>query len=93
MFGHMITITFVVVAALLSVLVAWLVNLVVGWMSGEHPKDTPHQSVDVFLQLFHDSYLGFVGTLFDWSRCPTWLRLVFYLIAGVCVLLTFTQVI
>ena len=53
MFGHMITITFVVVAALLSVLVAWLVNLVVGWMSGEHPKDTPHQSVDVFLQLFH----------------------------------------
>jgi hypothetical protein len=35
----MSTFMFICIAALLALFIAWIVNALVGWMSGEHPSD------------------------------------------------------
>ena len=71
------TLVFLLIVAVVAFLVAWVVNLVVGWISGEHPGDTGRQAVDVFFGIFGGMRLGLLARLLDRSTFP-WVRWIIY---------------
>ena len=59
--------------AITALLIAWIANAVVGWLSGERPRDTGRLGLDTFFRIFAIRELGFVGQLlsaFGWDKLP-----------------------
>jgi len=51
--------------AVAAFLVAWVVNGLVGLLSGEHPRDTGRQWLDTFLRIFVVLELGWIGRVLN----------------------------
>ena len=82
----MSTLMFICIAAGLALFIAWLVNALVGWMSGEHPGDTGRQAGDVFFRILGVVRLGMIGRLLDRVGWPPWVRWIIYFAGGVFIL-------
>lgn len=52
--------------AVAAFLVAWVVNGLVGLMSGEHPRDTGRLWLDTFLRIFAVLELGWIGRILNY---------------------------
>jgi hypothetical protein len=74
---------FICIAAGFAFLAAWFVNLLVAWMSGEHPGDTGRQFVDVFFRILGVSEFGFIGRILDAVGGPV--RWIIYIAAGMLI--------
>ncbi len=69
-------------------LVAWLVNGLVGVMSGENPRDTGRLGAETFLRLFAVFELGAIGRMLNYLGLTGWPRKL-VLFAGLLCLLAF----
>lgn len=52
--------------AVAAFLVAWVVNGLVGLLSGEHPRDTGRLWLDTFLRIFAVLELGWIGRILSY---------------------------
>ena len=77
---------FIAGLGLAAFLVAWIVNGLVGMMSGENPRDTGRLGVEVFLRLFTILELGFIGRALNYLGLTGWLRKLVLFIGLLCVL-------
>ena len=68
-------------------LVAWIVNSLVGLLSGERPRDTGSLWFDIFFRFFVILELGFIGRLLSYLGLTGWPRKAIIFIGMVCVLL------
>ena len=72
---------------LAAFLVAWVVNGLVGLLSGENPRDTGRLGADVFLRLFAVLELGLIGRVLNYAGFTGWPRKFVLFIGLLCVLL------
>ena len=68
-------------------LVAWVVNGLVGILSGEKPRDTGRLWVDIFLRLFVVLELGLIGRALNYVGLKGRFRKIFLFVGLLCVLL------
>ncbi len=68
-------------------LMAWVVNGIIGLLSGEKPRDTGRLWVDIFLRLFAILELGFIGRILNYVGLAGLPRKVVLFIGLLCVLL------
>ena len=73
--------------AVAAFLVAWVVNGLIGLLSGERPRDTGSLWLDVFLRLFAVLELGFVGRILNYVGLAGLPRKVVLFVGLLCVLL------
>ena len=73
--------------AVAAFLVAWVVNGLVGLLSGERPRDTGRLWLDIFLRLFGVLELGFIGRILNYVGLGGLLRKVLLFIGLLCLLL------
>jgi hypothetical protein len=80
--------SFVMLAAfgVAAFLVAWIVNSLVGLLSGERPRDTASLWFDVFFRLFAILELGFIGRILNYAGLTGWPRKAIFFIGTLCVL-------
>jgi hypothetical protein len=80
---------FVILAAfgLAAFLVAWVVNGLVGMMSGEKPGDTGRLWLDVFLRMFGVLELGLIGRVLNYIGLKGRPRKVCLFVGLLCLLL------
>lgn len=60
------TLVRILVITVVALLVAWLVNGLVGLLSGERPRDTNRLGMEVFLRLFAVLELGIIGRILNY---------------------------
>ena len=78
------------VFAILAFLIAWIVNGIIGILSGERPQDTGSLWIDVFCKLLAVFELGFLGRLlnnFGFQGIPRKLILLLGLLCLLAILL------
>jgi hypothetical protein len=68
-------------------LVAWIVNGLVGLLSGERPRDTGSLWLDVFLRLFAVLELGVIGRILSYIGLDGLPRKLVLFVGLLCVLL------
>jgi len=73
--------------AVAAFLVAWVVNGLVGLLSGERPRDTGSLWLDIFLRLFAVLELGFIGRILNYVGLDGLPRKVVLFVGLLCVLL------
>ena len=78
---------FIAILGLAAFLIAWVVNGLVGLMSGENPRDTGRLGADVFLRLFAVLELGLIGRVLNYVGFTGWPRKFALFIGLLCVLL------
>lgn len=61
-----------------ALLAAWLVNTLVGIMSGEHPKDTGRVWSDMMMRMFAAMEFGLVGRILGYLATTGWPLRVLY---------------
>src|SRR2546427_4407247 len=81
--------SFVMLAAfgVAAFLVAWVVNALVGLLSGERPRDTASLWFDIFFRFFAILELGLIGRVLSYLGLTGWPRKAVFFIGMVCVLL------
>src|SRR5437016_9574914 len=72
--------------AVAALLVAWVVNGLVGLMSGERPRDTGRLWADVFLRIFMILELGVIGRVLNYLGVSGGPRKLVFFIGLLCVL-------
>jgi len=72
-------------------LVAWVVNGLVGLLSGERPRDTGRLWLDIFLRFFAILELGFVGRMLSYVGFQGWPRKLVLFLGLICLLLFFLR--
>ena len=80
--GRMYSLMFICLFAGFALLIAWSVNAVIAWMSGEHPGDTGRQFGDIFFRVLGvgPPGPGFLGRLLNAVAGP-W-RWILYIAGG-----------
>jgi hypothetical protein len=73
--------------AVAAFLVAWMVNGIVGLLSGERPRDTGRLWVDALFGIFSILELGFVGRILNHLGINTLPRKFIIFVGLLCVLL------
>src|SRR5262245_31003370 len=73
--------------AVAAFLVAWIVNGLVGLLSGEGPRDTVSQWADIFSRLFMVLELGVIGRVLNYCGLSGWPRKFVFFVGLLCVLL------
>jgi len=68
-------------------LVAWVVNGLVGLLSGDKPRNTASLWTDVFLRLFIVLELGVIGRMLNYWGLTGWPRKLVFFLGLLCVLL------
>jgi hypothetical protein len=68
-------------------LVAWVANVLVGLLRGEHPEDTGRLWADIFLRLFAVLELGLIGRVLNYCGLVGWPRKLVLFVGLLCVLL------
>jgi hypothetical protein len=68
-------------------LAAWIVNGLVGLLSGERPRDTGRLWLDIFLRVFVVLELGFIGRMLNYVGLGGLPRKVILFVGLLCVLL------
>jgi hypothetical protein len=68
-------------------LVAWVVNGLVGMMSGEKPGDTGRLWLDIFLRMFGILELGVIGRVLNEFGLKGWSRKAVLFVGLLCLLL------
>jgi len=81
------SVVMVAVFAVAAFLVAWVVNSLVGLLSGERPRDTGSLWLDIFLRFFAILELGFIGRMLSYVGFQGWPRKLVLFIGLLCVLL------
>ena len=76
----MYALMFICIFAGFALLIAWGVNALIAWMSGEHPGDTGRQFGDIFFRVLGVARLGFIGRLLNAVDGP-W-RWILYIAGG-----------
>jgi hypothetical protein len=81
--------SFIMLAAfgVAAFLVAWIVNSLVGLLSGERPRDTASLWFDIFFRFFSILELGLVGRLLSYLGLTGWPRKAVFFIGTDCLLL------
>src|SRR6266568_9192510 len=81
--------SFVMLAAfaVAAFLVAWVVNGLVGLLSGERPRDTGSLWLDIFLRIFMVLELGVIGRVLNYCGFSGWPRKLVFFVGLLCVLL------
>jgi hypothetical protein len=81
--------SFVVLAAfgVAAFLVAWVVNSLVGLLSGERPRDTASLWFDIFFRFFAVLELGLIGRVLSYLGLTGWPRKAMMFIGMLCILL------
>jgi len=69
-----------------ALLVAWVVNTLVGIMSGEHPRDTGRLWSDIIMRIFAAMEFGLVGRIFGYMASVGWPLRVLYGLGAIGVL-------
>ena len=82
----LIDLAFVAAIGLGAFLVAWIVNALVGIMSGENPRDTGRLGFEIFLRLFAVLELGIVGRVLNYLGLSGWSRKLTLSVGLLCVL-------
>ncbi len=82
----MYDLAFIAALGLAAFLVAWIVNGLVGMMSGENPRDTGRLGVEVFLRLFAVLELGVIGRVLNYLGLTGWPRKLVLFVGLLCVL-------
>ena len=77
---------FIAALGLAAFLVAWVVNGLVGMMSGENPRDTGRLGGEIFLRLFAVLELGVIGRVLNYLGLTGWLRKFVVFVGLLCVL-------
>lgn len=72
---------------LAALVIAWVVNGMVGWLSGERPKDTGRLWADIFLRFFTILELGWIGRLLTRMGLNGWPGKFVAIVGMICVLL------
>ena len=83
----MYNLAFLAAFAVAAFLVAWVVNGLVGLMSGERPRDTGSLWADVFLRIFMVLELGVIGRVLNYWGLSGLPRKFVFFIGLLCVLL------
>jgi len=73
--------------AVAAFLVAWVVNGLVGLLSGERPRDTGSLWLDIFLRIFMVLELGVIGRVLNYCGFSGWPRKLVFFVGLLCVLL------
>lgn len=68
-------------------LVAWIVNALVGLLSGERPRDTASLWFDIFFRFFAILELGLVGRVLSYLGLTGWPRKAMVFVGTLCILL------
>ena len=77
---------FIALVAGFALLGAWIVNAVVGMMSGEKPGDTGRQWADMFFRILGVGRIGVLGRILSYAGTEGWPRRILWA-AGVISLL------
>src|SRR5207244_5935139 len=81
--------SFVMLAAfgVAAFLVAWIVNALVGLLSGERPRDTASLWFDIFFRFFAILELGLIGRVLSYLGLTGWPRKAMVFVGMLCILL------
>jgi hypothetical protein len=81
--------SFVMLAAfgVAAFLVAWVVNSLVGLLSGERPRDAASLWFDIFFRFFMILELGLIGRVLSYLGLTGWPRKAVVFIGMICILL------
>ena len=74
-----------------ALLAAWLVNTLIGIMSGEHPKDTGRVWSDIIMRIFGALEFGLVGRILGYLATTGWPLRVLYGLGAVGILAFFIR--
>jgi len=77
---------FIAAFGLAAFLVAWVVNSLVGMMSGENPRDTGRLGAEIFLRLFAILELGVIGRVLNYLGLTGWPRKLVLFVGLLCAL-------
>jgi len=78
---------FIAAFGLAAFLVAWVVNGLVGMMSGENPGDTGRLGAEIFLRLFAVLELEVIGRVLNYLGLTGWPRKLVLFVGLLCVLI------
>jgi hypothetical protein len=84
--GPMFDLALVAMIAVAAFLVAWVVNGLVGLLSGERPGGTGNLWLDIFLRFFAVLELGLIGRLLNYIGIQGLPRKVVFFVGLLCVL-------
>jgi hypothetical protein len=85
----MTNLVFIATIAVLAFLVAWVVNGLVGLLSGERPRDTGSLWLDAFLRMFAVLELGIIGRILNYIGLDGLPRKLVLFVGLLCLLLFF----
>jgi hypothetical protein len=74
-----------------ALLAAWLVNALVGILSGEHPKDTGRVWSDIIMRIFATMEFGLIGRILGYLATAGWPLRVLYGLGTVGILRFFIR--
>ena len=83
----MFNFAFLAALAVAAFLVAWIVNGLVGLLSGERPRDTASLWADIFSRLFMVLELGVIGRVLNYCGLSGRPRKFVFFVGLLCVLL------
>jgi hypothetical protein len=83
----MFNLAFLAAFVIAAFLVAWVVNGLVGLLSGEKPRDTASLWLDVFLRMVAVLELGVIGRVLNYCGLVGWPRKLILFLGLLCVLL------
>ena len=78
---------FLAIVAVVAFLVAWVVNGLVGLLSGERPQDTGRLWLDVFMRMFAVLELGVIGRILNYVGLDGLPRKIVFFVGLLCLLL------
>ena len=82
----MFSLLMIALVAGFALLAAWIVNTLVGIMSGEKPGDTGRVWADLFLRIFGVGRLGVTGRILNYLGSDGWPRRVLYVAGTISIL-------
>ncbi|MBL9168946.1 MAG: hypothetical protein JNN07_14495 [Verrucomicrobiales bacterium] len=74
----MSTLVMVGIIAVISVIVAWGVNSLIGLMSGDRPDDVAGDATDIFSRIIIGLEFGLIARLLDEVTGTPWVRRIVY---------------
>ncbi len=79
-------VAFIAAFGLAAFLIAWVVNGLVGMMSGENPRDTGRLGAEIFLRFFAILELGIIGRVLGYLGFTGWPRKLMLFVGLLCIL-------
>jgi len=89
--GSMSNLYLICAFAIAAFLIAWIVNGLVGLMSGEKPEDLGSVWADVFLRLFTILELGAIGRFLQYCGISSRMRRLVFFVGWLCLLMFFVR--